>query len=89
MSFLEMTSILCRVKTNFLVAQFVQFYYKQFDEDRKQLAPLYVRVLLLEILQALTICQRDHSMLTFESDSHAGALAIVEKLGVSIAHWEL
>ncbi|PMD48418.1 nuclear transport factor 2 [Hyaloscypha variabilis F] len=48
-----------------VATQFVQFYYKQFDEDRKQLAPLY----------------RDHSMLTFESDSHAGALAIVEKLG--------
>ncbi|KAE8444221.1 Nuclear transport factor 2 [Mollisiaceae sp. DMI_Dod_QoI] len=44
--------------------QFTEFYYNQFDQDRKQLAPLY----------------RDNSMLTFESSSVAGAVGIVEKL---------
>ncbi|KAH8770581.1 nuclear transport factor 2 [Hyaloscypha finlandica] len=44
--------------------QFVDFYYKQFDADRKQLAPLY----------------RENSMLTFESASIAGVGGIVEKL---------
>ncbi|CAD6446671.1 edd439cc-fd5b-4616-b043-2da89aa142d0 [Sclerotinia trifoliorum] len=44
--------------------QFTEFYYNQFDADRKQLAPLY----------------RDTSMLTFESASLLGAPAIVEKL---------
>ncbi|KAF8867151.1 nuclear transport factor 2 [Acephala macrosclerotiorum] len=44
--------------------QFTEFYYSQFDTDRKLLAPLY----------------RDNSMLTFESASVAGALGIVEKL---------
>ncbi|KAI6714606.1 nuclear transport factor 2 [Diplocarpon mali] len=40
--------------------QFTEFYYNQFDQDRKQLAPLY----------------RDNSMLTFESSSIAGAAGI-------------
>ncbi|KAE9377058.1 nuclear transport factor 2 [Stipitochalara longipes BDJ] len=44
--------------------QFVEFYYNQFDQDRKQLAGLY----------------RENSMLTFESASIAGAVGIVEKL---------
>jgi len=44
--------------------QFTEFYYNQFDTDRKALAPLY----------------RDNSMLTFESDAIAGATRIVEKL---------
>jgi hypothetical protein len=46
--------------------QFTEFYYVQFDSDRKQLFPLY----------------RDNSMLTFESASVVGALSIVEKLSV-------
>ncbi|PMD55722.1 nuclear transport factor 2 domain-containing protein [Hyaloscypha bicolor E] len=50
--------------------QFVEFYYHQFDADRKQLAPLYI----------LTIRQRENSMLTFESASIAGVGGIVEKL---------
>ncbi|KAL1860476.1 hypothetical protein VTK73DRAFT_7307 [Phialemonium thermophilum] len=44
--------------------QFVEFYYNTFDTDRKTLAPLY----------------REHSMLTFESQSVLGAAPIVEKL---------
>ncbi|CZS89778.1 nuclear transport factor 2 [Rhynchosporium agropyri] len=47
-----------------IAKQFVEFYYNQFDADRKQLAPLY----------------RDNSMLTFESSSIAGSAGIVEKL---------
>merc|ERR1711977_565512 len=47
-----------------IAKQFVEFYYNQFDQDRKQLAPLY----------------RDNSMLTFESASVAGSAGIVEKL---------
>ncbi|KAH8808451.1 nuclear transport factor 2 [Xylogone sp. PMI_703] len=51
---------------NFLdvAKQFTEFYYNQFDQDRKQLAPLY----------------RDNSMLTFESASVQGVAPIVEKL---------
>lgn len=51
---------------NFLdvAKQFTEFYYNQFDQDRKALAPLY----------------RDNSMLTFESASVAGVAGIVEKL---------
>ncbi|KAH6616318.1 hypothetical protein C7974DRAFT_401593 [Boeremia exigua] len=44
--------------------QFVEYYYKTFDENRAALAPLY----------------RDHSMLTFEASGILGAPAIVEKL---------
>ncbi|KUJ20476.1 nuclear transport factor 2 [Mollisia scopiformis] len=44
--------------------QFTDFYYNQFDADRKQLAALY----------------RENSMLTFESASVIGAPSIVEKL---------
>ena len=46
--------------------QFVDFYYQQFDSDRKGLGPLY----------------RDQSMLTYESSSVQGVNAIVEKLAV-------
>ncbi|KAJ5722555.1 Nuclear transport factor 2 Eukaryote [Penicillium malachiteum] len=49
---------------NEIAQQFVQFYYNSFDENRANLGPLY----------------RDHSMLTFETSSHLGANAIVEKL---------
>ncbi|KAH7349562.1 nuclear transport factor 2 [Plectosphaerella cucumerina] len=44
--------------------QFVEFYYNQFDSDRKGLSNLY----------------RDQSMLTFESASVLGVNPIVEKL---------
>ncbi|KAF4781343.1 nuclear transport factor 2 [Colletotrichum scovillei] len=44
--------------------QFIEFYYNQFDSDRKGLASLY----------------REHSMLTFESASSLGVNSIVEKL---------
>ncbi|KAF5016095.1 hypothetical protein F66182_12333, partial [Fusarium sp. NRRL 66182] len=44
--------------------QFVQFYYKTFDEGRSNLAALY----------------RDHSMLTFENDAKLGTQAIIAKL---------
>ncbi|RKF71812.1 Nuclear transport factor 2 [Golovinomyces cichoracearum] len=47
-----------------IAKQFIEFYYNQFDVDRKQLAVLY----------------RDDSMLTFESTTVQGATAIVEKL---------
>jgi hypothetical protein len=72
-----------QTQTNFQVDQFVDFYYKQFDADRKQLAPLYVSPLYLEVIQILTIHQRENSMLTFESASIAGVGGIVEKLSVS------
>ncbi|BFZ58728.1 Nuclear transport factor 2 [Savitreella phatthalungensis] len=44
--------------------QFCEFYYKTFDENRAQLAPLY----------------REHSMLTFEGNQLQGVHKIVEKL---------
>ncbi|PGG98822.1 nuclear transport factor 2 [Polytolypa hystricis UAMH7299] len=44
--------------------QFVQFYYKTFDENRAALAALY----------------RDQSMLTFETASVQGTAGILEKL---------
>ncbi|EFE40737.1 hypothetical protein TRV_04510 [Trichophyton verrucosum HKI 0517] len=44
--------------------QFVEFYYKTFDENRGNLGSLY----------------RDQSMLTFETTSIQGAVAILEKL---------
>ncbi|KAJ4326163.1 Nuclear transport factor 2 [Fusarium piperis] len=44
--------------------QFIEFYYNQFDSDRKALAPLY----------------RAESMLTFESASVLGVDSIIEKL---------
>ncbi|EKD12168.1 hypothetical protein LZ554_005267 [Drepanopeziza brunnea f. sp. 'monogermtubi'] len=47
-----------------IAKQFTEYYYNQFDQDRKQLAPLY----------------RDNSMLTFESSSIAGVGGIVDKL---------
>ncbi|ROT43343.1 nuclear transport factor 2 [Sodiomyces alkalinus F11] len=47
-----------------IARQFVEFYYNQFDSDRKGLASLY----------------REQSMLTFESGSVLGAGPIVEKL---------
>ncbi|KXH59742.1 nuclear transport factor 2 [Colletotrichum salicis] len=52
--------------TNFeeIAKQFIEFYYNQFDTDRKQLASLY----------------REQSMLTFESASSLGVNSIVEKL---------
>lgn len=49
-----------------IAKQFCDFYYQQFDADRKQLGPLY----------------RDQSMLTYESSSVQGVNAIVEKLSV-------
>jgi len=48
--------------------QFVEYYYKTFDADRSQLAPLY----------------GDQSMLTFEASAHQGTASIVEKLQVRI-----
>ncbi|EEA26791.1 Nuclear transport factor 2 [Talaromyces marneffei ATCC 18224] len=47
-----------------IAQQFVQFYYKTFDEGRNNLAALY----------------RDNSMLTFENDAKLGAQAIIAKL---------
>ncbi|CRG86061.1 Nuclear transport factor 2 [Talaromyces islandicus] len=47
-----------------IAQQFVDFYYKTFDEDRKSLAALY----------------RDNSMLTFETAAKLGTAAIIEKL---------
>jgi hypothetical protein len=44
--------------------QFVEFYYKTFDENRANLAALY----------------RSESMLTFENSSHQGSASILEKL---------
>ncbi|CAD0049524.1 unnamed protein product [Aureobasidium pullulans] len=44
--------------------QFVQFYYKTFDENRPALGALY----------------KDHSMLTFENSPVQGAAGITEKL---------
>jgi hypothetical protein len=71
-----------RIETDLYSEQFVEFYYNQFDADRKQLAPLYVSLLYLDLIHILTICQRDNSMLTFESASVAGSVGIVEKLSV-------
>ncbi|KAF2145089.1 uncharacterized protein K452DRAFT_265708 [Aplosporella prunicola CBS 121167] len=48
-----------------VATQFVQFYYKTFDENRQGLFALY----------------RDQSMLTFESNATQGATGIMERLG--------
>ncbi|OKL63419.1 Nuclear transport factor 2 [Talaromyces atroroseus] len=48
-----------------IAQQFVEFYYKTFDENRNNLAALY----------------RDNSMLTFENDAKLGTQAIIGKLG--------
>ncbi|KAI4717999.1 putative nuclear transport factor NTF-2, partial [Aureobasidium sp. EXF-10727] len=47
-----------------IAEQFVQFYYKTFDENRSALGALY----------------KDHSMLTFENSPVQGAAGITEKL---------
>jgi len=47
-----------------IAKQFVEYYYKTFDESRAQLGPLY----------------RDDSMLSFEASPSLGTAAIVEKL---------
>ncbi|KAK5169431.1 Nuclear transport factor 2 [Saxophila tyrrhenica] len=47
-----------------IAKQFVEYYYKTFDENRNNLAPLY----------------RDESMLTFEATPCQGTSAIVSKL---------
>ncbi|CRK23978.1 hypothetical protein BN1723_003117 [Verticillium longisporum] len=64
--------------------QFVEFYYNQFDSDRKGLTSLYVGSLLYlqQSRQKLTCTtkQREQSMLTFESSSVLGATPITEKL---------
>ncbi|GAA6063836.1 hypothetical protein JCM10212_003998 [Sporobolomyces blumeae] len=49
---------------NAIAQQFTEFYYNQFDSDRKGLAPLY----------------RDHSMLSFEGQQFQGTANIIEKL---------
>ncbi|PZD04713.1 nuclear transport factor 2 protein [Pyrenophora tritici-repentis] len=49
---------------NAIAQQFVQFYYKTFDENRAGLAQLY----------------KETSMLTFEAQGTQGSAAIVEKL---------
>ncbi|KAH8694911.1 putative nuclear transport factor NTF-2 [Talaromyces proteolyticus] len=49
---------------NTIAQQFVDFYYKTFDENRNNLAGLY----------------RDNSMLTFESDPQLGSANITNKL---------
>ena len=66
--------------------QFTEFYYSQFDQDRSALAPLYVSEMMLQwrfrLKSVLITLKRDNSMLTFESDSVAGAANIVGKLAV-------
>ncbi|KAK5107110.1 Nuclear transport factor 2 [Meristemomyces frigidus] len=47
-----------------IAKQFVEYYYKTFDNDRTQLAPLY----------------GEDSMLTFEAAPHQGVASIVGKL---------
>ncbi|RMZ71458.1 aldehyde reductase II [Pyrenophora seminiperda CCB06] len=49
-----------------IAQQFVEFYYKTFDENRAALASLY--------------SQKENSMLTFEAQGTQGSAAIVEKL---------
>ncbi|KAI4945576.1 Nuclear transport factor 2 [Alternaria rosae] len=49
---------------NAIAQQFVQFYYKTFDENRAGLGALY----------------KETSMLTFEAQGTQGSAAIVEKL---------
>ncbi|KAG5437709.1 hypothetical protein PCANB_000746 [Pneumocystis canis] len=49
---------------NAVATQFTNFYYKNFDTDRSQLASLY----------------RSHSMLTFENSQIQGVDKIIQKL---------
>lgn len=68
-----------------ILEQFTEFYYKTFDEDRKNLAALYVGNLRIGRgfgLRLTLSLQRDNSMLTFESAAVGGAAGIVEKLVV-------
>ncbi|CEQ39804.1 SPOSA6832_01377, partial [Sporobolomyces salmonicolor] len=75
---------------NAIAKQFTDFYYQQFDSDRSGLAPLYVcpPCILLTAIRHLELTlrlgaqsiQREHSMLTFESQQIQGSAAIVEKL---------
>ncbi|KFH40968.1 Nuclear transport factor-like protein [Hapsidospora chrysogenum ATCC 11550] len=64
--------------------QFIEFYYKTFDADRKQLGSLYVgdaqEILLPTTRLTDNLKQREQSMLTFESASVLGVQNIVDKL---------
>lgn len=67
--------------------QFVEFYYNTFDNNRQQLASLYVRTTANELAhneeRKLTdTTQRDDSMLTFEQTPTQGVASIVTKLTV-------
>lgn len=63
----------------------MEYYYKTFDSDRNQLAPLYVcgtPKLGEESVRLTRLEQRNDSMLTFEGAPCQGVAQIVEKLQV-------
>ena len=65
--------------------QFTQFYYNTFDQNRTDLAALYVcqnRMRFLENILKKIFEQREQSMLTFETTALQGVSAIIEKLKV-------
>ncbi|KAI4166163.1 MAG: hypothetical protein LQ342_000049 [Letrouitia transgressa] len=72
---------------NQIAQQFTEFYYNTFDENRQQLAALYVHLPIpplsitpLPIILAHMPVQRDQSMLTFETAAIQGTSGILEKL---------
>ena len=76
-----------------LIGQFVEFYYRTFDENRPNLAALYVRTIPLnlfpwgyKIIDTLTLPfqQRNDSMLTFEDTPCQGTEAILSKITVCL-----
>jgi hypothetical protein len=78
-------STLRHAETLIFPEQFTDFYYKTFDEDRQNLAALYVGIdgaCWHKCLRLTCHAKRDNSMLTFETAAIAGAAGIVEKLVV-------
>ncbi|KAL8732869.1 MAG: hypothetical protein Q9166_002470 [cf. Caloplaca sp. 2 TL-2023] len=65
-----------------IAQQFTQFYYTTFDENRSNLAALYLFSIRMKNTQLMKsdLQQRDQSMLTFESASVQGTSGIVDKL---------
>lgn len=79
---------------------FVQHYYNTFDQNRQNLAPLYVRrccmnpliYIFFQYFLSIIIFshthslypQQDNSLMTWEGDKIQGRVKILEKLGVCV-----
>ena len=69
-----------------IATQFVQSYYTTFDNNRSQLAALYVRQRNISCCSVLVngLLQTQESVLSFEGTKYQGPQAITEKLTVSV-----